>query len=181
MGEIALRPVEVGLGKIECRRFSPRQGCGDRERARIGEGIEQALARGHQAADFGAVVALVEENALRIARLERDFGGLAVFEDQEGLGHFRPREVRRRFFLVLVELLPITGNVLVADPFADLRGEMAVAGRNQPAASVGFKDQAGQSVAAAIDEADGVRLWAEEMRALGDRVLEKMMHEGARR
>ena len=81
-----------------------------------------------------------------------------------------------RLFLVLVEPLPITGNTLVADPFADGRWQMVAGGGDQPVIIVAFENQPGQTVTRSIDEADGIGRGIDEMGAFGDGVLEEADH-----
>ena len=80
---------------------------------------------------------------------------------------------------MLVQAFPITGNRLVANPFPDLWREVIAGGRDQPAACIGFQDQPGQAIAAAIDEAHGVGPGIQQGRAFRDGVLKEAKHEGA--
>lgn len=70
VGKISFCPIEVRLGEVEGGGFRASAGGGDREGTGVGEGVEQAHSRGHAAADLGAVVALVKEDALGISGVE---------------------------------------------------------------------------------------------------------------
>ncbi len=76
--------------------------------------------------------------------------------------------MRGRFLLVLIQTLPITGHALVADPFRETRIKMIAKGGYQPTPRVGFQDQAGQSVAVAIDEPGGVGGGIKQAGSFGD-------------
>ena len=83
------------------------------------------------------------------------------------------------FFLVLVEGLPIAGMSLGFEPFTDCGGELFAGGRDQPVLGEGFENDAGQAIALAIDQAQGVGVCVENGAPFGERVVHEAWHRRA--
>lgn len=70
VGKVSFCPIEIGLGKIERGGLGTSECGGYGKRAGVGEGVEQGEAGCHEAADRGAVIALVEEDSLGVTGLK---------------------------------------------------------------------------------------------------------------
>ena len=84
--EIALCPVEIRLREIERRRLSSTQSCTYGKSTGVGKSIEHRITCTHSLTNAQTVVALIEEDALGVAAVERDLIGDIVFTSQKGLG-----------------------------------------------------------------------------------------------
>ena len=100
-----------------------------------------------------AIEALVEEDALRVARVEADFVADAIFEDLEMLGHFGPTQMGGRFFLMLVELFPVNGFSGFFQPVVQGDGRRGGFGGDEPVSGILLEEGVGQAISFTIDEA----------------------------
>ena len=113
--------------------------------------------------DALAVEALVEKNPLRVAGLEVDPVADAAFRGKECVLLSWACDVAWAFFFVLVELFPVGAMPLILQPGFDFRGEVGGAGRDDPAVGKGIEKNAGEAIAIAIDQAEGVGILIERV------------------
>ncbi len=116
VGEIAFRPVEVRLRKIERGGLRAAESAKDGKHASVGEGVEYGISLLHTGTHALAVVALVEEDALGIAAVEGDLEVYAVFFSEKRLLDLRAVEMRGRFLLLLAKAFVIDAAFLLAQP-----------------------------------------------------------------
>ncbi len=83
-GEVLFATVEGFSGEVDAGGFSAFEGGGDGETAGVGEGVQEAF--GAKGAEFGAVGALVEEEAVAVAGGDVEAVADAGFGDDGGEG-----------------------------------------------------------------------------------------------
>ena len=117
--EIFAGPVEIDLGEVESGGGGSGGSGGDGEEAGVGKSVEDGLARLDELAEGATVVSLIDENALGIPGLEGKAAFESVFVPEEELGHFVAAQMDGRFFLMLVESLPIEGLAIFREGVAE--------------------------------------------------------------
>lgn len=117
-------PFEVDLRKVEGGGGGSGDRGGYREKTGVRKGVEDRLAGFDEGAEGGAVVTLINEDALRISRVKGELAFESVFESGESFGCFGAADVDGGFFLVLAEVFPIEWFLIFAEVIAKILAEV---------------------------------------------------------